>query len=277
MTAARDSRRYVVVTRDEGEDGALTRELTRLGLASERWPVIRIGEPEDPAPLERALERLAEFDWIVFASAHAVAAVTARRPGVARKRLPTGRGPRVGGDSRTGRRRPRVAAVGPATAKALREAGWAVAVVAPDATAASLVRALTTRIVPGSEVLLPRSSRALPTLARGLVALGARLCDVEAYVNEPAGLDVAACRRAIRARRVGAVTFASPSAVEGLATALGTRSFGALLRTVPAIAIGPTTASALTSRRVEPTLAQPHTLRGLASAARSALLEASRP
>lgn len=260
MKAARKaaSARRVVITRDEGAGGALALELARLGLAAEHWPVLRIGAPADPGPLRRALARLPAFDWIVFASVHAVAAVTTR--------VPEPRGASF----------PRVAAVGPSTARALRLAGWPVDVTAPEATAASLVSALAKQIAPGDDVLLPRSSRALPTLAAGLRRAAAVVHEVVAYVNEPAGLDVAACRRAMRDQHIGAVTFASPSAVEGLAEALGASVFDALLREVPAVAIGPTTASALHARRVQPALARPHTLRGLARAARTALLEASR-
>lgn len=249
---------YVVITRDEPEGGALERELARLGLRSLHWPVLRIGPPGDSLPFERALANLRAFDWIVFASPRAVQAVVTHTGTKWRATFPC------------------VAAVGTATARALEEAGWRVDVVARGATAASLLEAIALRVEAGDQILLPWSSRALPTLARGLAALGAVVRSVEAYSNTPAALDAPACRRLIRSGSVSAVLFASPSAVDGLSAALGARSFDALLRKAPAIAIGPTTARALAAHGIRATIAHPHTLRGLALAARHSLPEAQR-
>jgi len=88
---------------------------------------------------------------------------------------------------------------------------------------------------------------------------------VEAYRTvAETGLDVEDCRSWIARQAVGAVTFASPSAVAELESALGKDDFARLLHTAPAVAIGPTTARALTERGYAPTLAESATLRGLA-------------
>jgi uroporphyrinogen-III synthase len=60
------------------------------------------------------------------------------------------------------------------------------------------------------------------------------------------------------------VTFASPSAVIELESALGKEDFTRLLATAPAVAIGPTTARALKERGCAAALAESATLRGLA-------------
>jgi uroporphyrinogen III methyltransferase/synthase len=234
----------VVVTRDEPVDGPLSSKLRDLGLTVLSWPVIRVRAPEDPAPLERALARVGELDWIVFASQHAVAAVAARLA------IPPAK--------------IRIAAVGARTAEALREHGWRADVVPELATAAGLVAALRPLVRRGTRALFPASSRALPALASGLTGLGVELEQVEAYHTEAAPLDALECCAWVDREAVAAVTFTSPSTVEELDRALGREHFDRLLNSCLSLALGPTTARALAERGYESVLAHPATLAGLA-------------
>jgi uroporphyrinogen-III synthase len=203
-------------------------------------------EMTERGPLEEALRRATSFDWIVFASRHAVAAVTQVMP-----TPPSG---------------VRVAAVGQATAQVLRQRGWPVDLLPQESNAAALVEAFAAgAAVKGCHILFPASSRALPTIAAGLTQLGAEVVQVEAYRTESSvGLDVEGCRAWISRGGIGAVTFASPSAVDELEHALGKNDFDRLLSGATAVAIGPTTARALTDRGHTPALAESATLQGLA-------------
>ncbi len=262
--------RAVVVTRDEPRDGPLSASLRAVGLDVLWWPVVHLSPPADFRPIAEALTRATEFDWIVFASRHAVQTVASRWP------APPG---------------VRIAAVGAATSAALRAQGWLPEIVPAEAHAEALVAALAPHIAPGARVLFPASSRALPTIAEGLRRLGAQVVQIEAYRNTAAPLDVGACRAAIDAGTVGAVTFTSPSCVEELEHALGREAFEQLLAgraaaasqhrpaaapqqqpaAAPprgpafAVALGPTTAGALHARGIEPILARPASLDGLAA------------
>ncbi len=244
MSAAAEPK-PVVVTRAEERDGPLSQELKSLGLPVLVWAAIRVS-PVDTAQLTEALRRADSFDWIVFTSRHAVAAVTSRLPG-----QPRGL---------------RTAAVGRATASVLAQHGWRVDLVPGEPSAAGLVAAFgASGAAKGARILYPASSRALPTLATGLAQLGAEVTSVEAYrTTAGTALDVEECRSWIARRAVGAVTFASPSAVIELESALGKEDFARLLDAAPAVAIGPTTARALAERGYAPTLAESTTLRGLA-------------
>ncbi len=236
--------RAVVVTRAEGVDGPLSRELKGHGLEVLLWPAVNV-VPADPAPLAAALAESHEFAWIVFASQHAVAAVLALAPAP-----PPG---------------VRIAAVGQATAQALRERGWPVDLVPDESHAAALVDALAAQgLTPGARILYPASSRALPVIGSGLARLGARVTQVEAYRTTGAALDVAECHAWIERDGVAAVTFASPSAVSELAQALGAEDFGRLLKQATAVAIGGTTARELTARGHAAVVATSATLEGLA-------------
>jgi uroporphyrinogen-III synthase len=223
----------------------LSSELRNLGLPVLLWPAVTV-EMTEKGPLEEALGRATSFDWIVFASRHAVAAVTQILP--------------------THPSAVRVAAVGQATAQVLRQRGWPVDLLPTESNAAALVEAFAAgAAVKGCRVLFPASSRALPTIAAGLTQLGAEVVQVEAYRTESsAGLDVKDCRAWISRGGIGAVTFASPSAVDELEHALGKNDFDRLLSGATAVAIGPTTARALTDRGHTPALAESATLQGLA-------------
>ena len=240
----------VVVTRSEASDGPLSSELRNLGLSVLLWPAVTV-EMTETGPLEEALANINSFQWIVFASRHAVAAVT--------ELMAT---PPAG---------VRIAAVGQATAQVLRQRGWPVDLLPTEANAAALVDAFATAAsaatiaIQGARILFPASSRALPTIAAGLKQLGAEVIQVEAYRTESSGaLDVENCRSWIARGSIGAVTFASPSAVDELEHALGKDDFDRLLSAAAAVAIGPTTARALAERGHTPAMAESATLQGLA-------------
>jgi uroporphyrinogen-III synthase len=240
--------RPVVVTRAESTDGPLSRELRSLGLEVLSWPAVSV-TASDSRALDEALARLASFAWIVFASRHAVAAVLARVPKPPAEL--------------------RVAAVGRATALTLTQRGWPVNLTPEDASAATLIDAFAAQwhgANNGTRVLYPASSRALPTITAGLRELGAEVTQVEAYRTDAAALDVAECRAWIERGGLGAVTFASPSAVVELAQALGEADFARLLDRAPPVAIGRTTARALAAHGRNATLAETATLHGLALA-----------
>lgn len=238
--------RPVVVTRAEASDGPLSRELRSLGLEVLSWPAVSV-TVGDAGALEAALAQLAAFEWIVFASRHAVAAVLDRIP--------------------TPPAQLKVAAVGRATALTLTQRGWPVQLTAAEASAAGLIGAFAAQWRAGAQgvrVLYPASSRALPTIPAGLRQLGASVTQVEAYRTEGAALDVRECRAWIERGGLGAVTFASPSAVTELARALGERDFARLLEQAPPVVIGRTTARELAARGLNATVAESATLHDLA-------------
>jgi uroporphyrinogen-III synthase len=118
----------------------------------------------------------------------------------------------------------------------------------------------------GRGILYPARSRALPTLSAGLTQLGAVVTQVEAYRTEAAALDLTECRAWIARGAVGAVTFASPSAVSELARSLGAEDFERLLSDAAAVAIGSTTARELSAHGHSAVVAESATLHGLALA-----------
>lgn len=222
----------VVVTRDEPPGGGLAGRLAAAGARVLHWPAMSIAPPADPAPFALAVAGLESFDWLALTSVHAVAAVAGYRAV-----LPAAL---------------RVAVVGASTAAAARERGWRVDRLPDDFSSDGLVRAFAAAAdAAGSRVLFPASDRADDRLAGGLAGLGAEVVRVEAYRTTLAGtaaLDGARCLGAVDRGEVDVVTFASPSAVDGCAEALGEAGLAELLGRTAVAVIGPTTAGALARR-----------------------------
>jgi len=245
--------RGVAITHSEIAPGRLERRLAALGATVHRWSAVETRPPSDPEPLEAALEDLSCYDWIVFASSHAAESVAERCPP-----------PSL---------RPRVAAVGRATASSLLSLAWPVDRLPTRFSAAGLLSEFTAAgDAPGARILLPESSLARDELSRGLLDLGAEVERVVAYEAVPRVLDGEACLAALRGGAIDAVTFASPSAVAALGEVCGEELFGSEMGRLAIVAIGPTTARALSDfGRPPDAIAGPHTFDGLADAVVRAL------
>ncbi len=207
MPAPRLDRRTVVVTRGKtGEDG-LGARLRELGATVRELPSIAFGPPADPAPLDAALRDAARFAWVVFASATGVEKTVGRM--------------RTLGLDPAALSRPRLAAVGPATAEKVARLLREPDLVPARATGEAMAAALAPH-VRGLPVLVPRPAEGRPELVEGLRAAGAAVVAVEAYRTVPAPAEELRPLAAwIAAGEVDAVAFASPSAVAAVVAGLG--------------------------------------------------------
>lgn len=216
--------RRVAVTRPRAQAEALEALLRAHGAEPVSCPVIEVGPPADVAVLDDALRGLRHMDWMVFTSANAVRAVSGRLSAMAAS-LPA---------------RVRLAAVGDATATALRQLLRAPDFVPATATAEHLAAELP--VSAGQRMLFPRSDIAGNALIAGLRDRGVAVHDVVAYRTMPSP-DAGRLAQLVREDALDAVVFTSPSAIrfaDGLvdaATATGTRA-------PVAVCIGPATAAA---------------------------------
>jgi uroporphyrinogen-III synthase len=229
----------VVLTRDEGPEAPLSAWLTARGLEVFPLPTIRIEPPSDWRPLDDALAGLAAYDWLAFTSAHAVHALC-RRP--------------AWKQAWGGKPRPRVAAVGAATAAALADHGLE-ADLPPTAGGG---RALATALLAegaGGRILWPRSDLARPEFREVLEAGGAEVLDPVAYrTRSAAPARVGEFSRLLGAGRIAAVCFLSPSSAANLAVALGRADLALLPGQTQVASIGPTTSTTLKSLGAPPDL-----------------------
>jgi uroporphyrinogen-III synthase len=234
-------RPMVVVTREEGPEASLSGWLTAGGLEVFPLPTISIEPPSDGRALDEALGDLAGYDWLAFTSAHAVEALC-RRPAWPR--------------AWAAAPRPRLAAVGPATASALLGCGLVADLLPAEAGAGALAASL---LAAGEgrplRVLWPRSDLARPELRLALEAGGARVVDPVAYRTrsaEPARMAEFSCL--LEAGRIAAVCFLSPSSATNLAAVLGRADLALLPGRTRIASIGPTTSAALRGLGAPPDL-----------------------
>jgi uroporphyrinogen III methyltransferase/synthase len=245
------SARTVVVTRSAHQAPDLSVRLRDEGAFVLELPVIAVVTPSDGgAGLAAAAEKLRSgaYSWVVFTSANGAHRFFEHVP-----------------DARAFAGA-RVAAVGPATADALRTYRVVADLMPRDCTAEGLLASLPAP--PGNPaVLLPQAAGARSVLRRGLAELGWAVDTVEAYRTVPVDADPSLLAAA---RQADAICFASPSAVTSYLDQAGTDEAGSA---PPVVAcIGPTTAAAARARGLAVTVeASEHTVDGLVTALVAAL------
>ncbi len=207
-----------VLTRAQAGDDQLAGRLAARGVRVIEMPCVRTEHLPDPAPLVRAVTALERSDWLVITSRAGAEAV-----------------------ARAARPVSRVAAVGKATAAALRANGIGVDFQPLRVTGADLAREL-----PAAErALLARSDRALPDLSAILRERGFEVREVVAYRTlVGASGDVDAVREALRRRDHVRIYLWSPSAIDGLLTVIDP----ALVTRATLVVVGPSTGAAARAR-----------------------------
>lgn len=238
----------VVNTRSLEQAGELNDLLRAAGAVPLPFPCIAIEPVSKMQELDDALAS-GKFDWVVLTSQNAVDVLANRANtlGLSREHL----------------RRARYAVVGSATGAALkRQLG-----IDPDFQPVDFHGGATARempVVPGERILMPVSNLAAEEPAEILTERGAEVTRLVVYrtTTGKGGVDIGTL---LRDGNVGAITFTSPSAVDGFVKRLKLES-GNLddARQVPIACIGPGTRSrAISNNMLRAFCPEEHTLRGL--------------
>src|SRR5580693_7878974 len=220
----------VLVGRARHQASALANELRKLGATVIQIPFIEIRKPRSFKGLDSALTNLATYDWLILTSVNGVEALWER---IATLRL-----------TKAAIQHLQVAAIGPATRKAIEQRGRKVNVVPKEYVAETVVRSLRQR-VQGKRVLLVRAKIARDVIPRELRKAGAEVDVVEAYETIAPQPSRARLRSLLRdpRRRPHLVTFTSSSTVRNFAALLGANK--ASIQGVGLASIGPVTSSTL--------------------------------
>jgi uroporphyrinogen-III synthase len=157
--------RRILVTRTRQQASELATRLEALGAEILLLPTIELAPPSSFAALDAALADLPSFDWLLFTSANAVHAFRER----AQLQHVTSKPPRI-------------AAIGPATAKAVASIGLKVDLIPPTYVAESLLEALLPHATNG-RFLLVRAEEARNLLPDALAAAGAHVTIAPVYRN----------------------------------------------------------------------------------------------
>jgi uroporphyrinogen-III synthase len=198
----------ILVGRARHQASALSSGLRELGAVVVEIPFIEIRKPRSYEPLDSALKRLSEYDWLILTSVNGVDAVWER---LRKLRL-----------TRNHLKHLKVAAIGPATRKAIEKRGIKVDVVPEEYVAESVVESLRDQ-VERKRVLLARARVARDVIPRELRKLGAKVDVVEAYETVIPKSSRMRLRIILKdsKRRPHVITFTSSSTVRNFVALLG--------------------------------------------------------
>lgn len=234
--------RRIVVTRSRTQASAFSRRLAELGAQVCEFPTIAFQDPDSYAVLDAALADLASFRWVVFTSANGVDRFFARLEQTAEPGACT--------DARV-LAHARVAAIGPATARRLRQHGIKADAVPDSYRGEAVFEAIRTAeqqaggTLAGARVLIPRAQEARPQLPDLLRGAGADVTAAPAYKTVlPEDAGAADLVRRLREGAVDAVTFTSSSTARNLLALLGPDA-AALQEHAQLFSIGPVTTGTL--------------------------------
>ena len=191
----------VLITRPRAQSETFGEALKTAGFEPIYFPVIEIQPIENNLALERALEKLNCYEWVVFTSVNAVEMVFSPSP---LRPSPSGRGD--GGEGLG----VRVAAIGPKTAEALRKYNIEPDFIPEKYVAEAILPGLGD--LHGKWVLLPRAEIARKSLPEAIVKAGGTAHEIVVYQTLPAVVDM----EGLDALKSGVdiITFTSASTVE---------------------------------------------------------------
>ena len=245
--------RTIVVTRPQKRAETLVRPLEELGARVLLAPVIDVVPPSDHGPLDLALDRLIQYQWIVLTSAEGVFALMERL-------MERGADARSLGETR-------IATIGPKTAERLRQLGLLADLTPESYRAEELAAALIERGVAGQTVLVARSEISRPELVDLLVAAGAFVDEVATYSIASVPSLPEEVVDGLAARQIDMVTFTSPSTVESFSRLLRQTGLRQTMQKVDVACIGTVTADAAADHGLEAVVvAQEFTAEGLVAA-----------
>jgi uroporphyrinogen III methyltransferase / synthase len=193
--------RRIVVTRTRQQAGALSTRLRSLGADVTELPTIKIAPPENLMEFGELVRDSFQYDWVVFTSPNGVTAFfdlffklydDARALGNAR-----------------------IAAIGPGTAKRVKDFHLAVDLQPEEAVAERLVEAFQQHeSVENLKFLLVRAANARDVLPKRLTQLGAIVDEAIAYRTVPETDDITGAKKRFTHEGADLITFTSSSTVE---------------------------------------------------------------
>lgn len=244
----------VIVSRARAQAGALSSELRALGATVLEIPFIEIRRPRSFKSLDASLRQLTDYDWMILTSVNGVNALIER---LAKLRISTEELSHL-----------KIAAIGPATRKAIEEKGLTVHVVPKEYVAESVVHSLRAK-VKGKRILLVRARVARDVIPAELRKAGAHVDVSEAYETVTPKNSRKRLLVALKGlSRPDVITFTSSSTARNFLDLIGPKiAYSGLLDGVRLASIGPVTSATLRELKLPVSLeAKQYTMRGLVEA-----------
>jgi uroporphyrinogen III methyltransferase/synthase len=195
----------VVITRPTHQSAQLVDRLASLGAEVLELPAVRIEPPADWIAVDRAIDRLSDFGWLVFTSANGVSFFMDRLAAL-------GRDARAIGPAR-------IAAIGSATARELQRFHLRADLIPDASNSESLVEAFRGQGT-GTRLLLLRADRGREALPEGLWAARIPFDEIAVYRSVDETTWDSAIVDRIAHGEVDWITLTSPQIVRSLVTHL---------------------------------------------------------
>jgi len=197
----------VVITRPEDQAGEFASLLLEEGARVIRFPTIQIAPPESWDGLDRAIDGIESYHWVIFTSANGVRFFFSRL---------RERGRDVRDLKGLG-----ICTIGPATARSVEDRGLRVDIVPDEYISEGILAAFEGKSLKGKKILLPRAEAARDVVPEGLERIGAAVDVVTAYRTVRSGYERSDLQPLIDGGKVDVITFTSPSTVVNFREIMG--------------------------------------------------------
>jgi len=218
----------ILVTRARDQSSQFAARLRNLGAEVIEYPTIEILPPPSWDGLDRAINGLRSYDWIIFTSANGVNFFWQRLTDKRKNSsflFPL-----------------KICAIGPATAKELKKKGIGVDYVPKEFVAESILQGFRKIMIQGKRILLARAKVARDVLPKGLRKMGAEVDVVEAYRTVKPRGGKKRLKQLLTDGKMDIITFTSSSTVNHFTELLNENDLKKLLRGITIACIGPITA-----------------------------------
>jgi uroporphyrinogen III methyltransferase/synthase len=218
----------ILITRSRAQSKRMAEKISKRGGDPILFPTIEILPPEDSKDLDASIRGIAEFDWVIFTSVNGVERFFQRFFEI-REDIRHMAGPRIG-------------AIGPVTASAIRNLGIKVDLLAREFVAEGVLAQFAGQDMHGKRFLIPRAEKAREVLPDGIAEMGGEVEVVSVYRTvQPADSHIDNVRTMLENKEIDAVTFTSSSTVSHFVEMLRESDLSALLDGVVVASIGPVT------------------------------------
>jgi len=217
----------ILITRAREQSTEFATQLKKQGAEVIEFPTIEIVPPLHWKKLDQTIDQLKSYHWIIFTSANGVYYFWQRLREKGKQRFPSTL---------------KVCAIGPATARQLREKKIPVAYMPKEYIAEALLKGFEKRPVEGKRILLARAKKARDILPKGLKSMGAKVDVIEVYRTVKPKGGMKKLRQLLADENIDVITFTSSSTVNHFGELLKREDLKILLKGVAIACIGPVTA-----------------------------------
>ena len=220
----------IIVTRAREQASSFLKKMISLGAECIQFPTIQVIPPENWEALDKAIENLSIYEWILFTSPNGVKFFLERLH-FHGKDVRELKGIKIG-------------AIGPKTAEKWQRFGIVPDLIPKEYRAEAIVEEFKEMGIHPGKVLIPRAAKAREVLPEGLKKMGFKVNVVAAYQTVKPEQDTAMVAEMLRENKIDMVTFTSSSTVTNFLGMIDRhdRSLRNSLAGVTVACIGPVTA-----------------------------------